>query len=46
LPDALGLHVRTNLTSATAEHLSALRLAIERLASSMPRHIDYVRQQR
>ena len=46
LPEALGLHARTNLTNATVEHLTALRVAIERLAASMPRHSDYVRQQR
>jgi tryptophan halogenase len=46
LPDALGLHARTNLTNARVEHIAGLRVAIERLASSMPRHIDYVRQQR
>lgn len=46
LPDALGLHARANLEDATVEHLTALRATIQRLASSMPPHIDYVRQQR
>ena len=46
LPDALGLHAHTNLASAPVEHIAGLRVAIERLAGSMPRHMDYVRQQR
>ena len=46
LPDALGLHVRTKLTNAPVSHLTKLRIAIEQLAGSMPRHMDYVRQQR
>lgn len=46
VPDALGLHVRTNLMAAPVEHITGLRTAIQRLAASMPRHIDYVRQQR
>jgi len=46
LPDELGLHARTTLASAPVEHIAGLRVAIERLAGSMPRHMDYVRQQR
>jgi len=46
LPDALGLHDSTNLANASVERITALRVAIGRLAASMPRHIDYVRQQR
>lgn len=46
LPDALGLHVRANLANAPVEHIAGLRVGIERLAASMPRHMDYVRQQR
>jgi tryptophan halogenase len=46
LPDAIGLHARTNLASAPVEHIAGLRLAIERLAASMPGHMDFVRQQR
>jgi tryptophan halogenase len=46
MPDALGLHVRTNLMSAPMEHISGLRVAIQRLAAAMPGHMDYVRQQR
>jgi tryptophan halogenase len=46
LPDALGLHARANITDAPVDQLAGLRVAIERLASSMPRHMDYVRQQR
>jgi tryptophan halogenase len=46
LPDAIGLHARANLASAPAEHIAGLRVAIERLAASMPGHMDFVRQQR
>lgn len=46
LPEALGLHARANITDAPVGRLAELRAAIERLASSMPKHMDYVRQQR
>jgi tryptophan halogenase len=45
-PDALGLHARTNLAAAPVHQIAGLRVAIERLAASMPGHMDYVRQQR
>lgn len=46
LPDALGLHARANLTNVPVEHIAGLRAAVAQLASSMPGHMDYVRQQR
>jgi tryptophan halogenase len=46
LPDALGLHARTNFTSAPLEQITGLHAAIQRLAASMPGHTDFVRQQR
>jgi len=45
LPDAVELQVRTQLEAVTPEQLAPVRTHLERLAASMPRHIDYVRGQ-
>ncbi len=45
LPDALELQVRTQLEAVKPDQVAPVRTHLERLATSMPRHIDYVRGQ-
>jgi tryptophan halogenase len=45
LPEALELHVRAHLSGATPQAFESLRSSIQRLAASMPKHIDYLRHQ-
>ncbi|HEU4653750.1 MAG TPA: tryptophan 7-halogenase [Steroidobacteraceae bacterium] len=46
-PEMMELHARANLSEADRlEQFDAMKAAIERLASSMPMHRDYVRQLR
>ena len=45
LPETIELHAQTNLQRVRADVLTALRASIERLAASMPRHMDFVRHQ-
>lgn len=43
-PDRIGVHPRSALDQVRADDLATLRDSIERLAATMPRHIDFVRQ--
>ena len=43
MPERLELHVQANFDRVQPEQFAALRASIEKLAASMPRHIDYVR---
>ena len=43
-PDRIGLHSQSTLSSLKAADLVGLRESIERLAATMPRHMDFVRQ--
>ena len=45
IPGALELQMTTLLESVTAAQMDPLRTQIERLAASMPPHIEYVRHQ-
>jgi tryptophan halogenase len=45
MPERIDLHTRSNLERVRPEQCASLRASIEALAASMPRHIDYVRQQ-
>ena len=45
VPDALEMRVHMLLENMTPVQMAPLRTQIERLASSMPRHIDYLRHQ-
>jgi tryptophan halogenase len=45
VPRALELQMTGQLQDASAEQMVTLRTHIERLAASMPRHIDYVQHQ-
>lgn len=45
IPRALEMHMTSLLEPVTAEQMEPLRTHIERLAASMPRHIEYVRHQ-
>jgi tryptophan halogenase len=45
LPDAIELQIRSRLERVTAEEVAPLRTYVERIAASMPRHIDFVQRQ-
>lgn len=46
IPESIELHVQSNLHGVSAAQFEQLRAAIEHLAGTMPRHIDFVRQHR
>ncbi|NLG76967.1 MAG: tryptophan 7-halogenase [Xanthomonadaceae bacterium] len=43
-PDRIGLHSQSTLSNLRSGDLVGLRESIERLAATMPRHMDFVRQ--
>jgi tryptophan halogenase len=45
MPERIELHTQANLERVGPEQCASLRASIAELAASMPRHIDYVRQQ-
>jgi tryptophan halogenase len=45
MPSTLEMQMTSLLESVTAEQMEPLRTHIERLAGSMPRHLEYVRHQ-
>jgi tryptophan 7-halogenase len=45
IPERIELHTQANLERVRPEQCASLRASIAELAASMPRHIDYVRQQ-
>jgi hypothetical protein len=42
IPQALELQIRTRLENVDPQQITALRMHVERLAASMPRHREYV----
>jgi tryptophan halogenase len=44
-PEALELQIRIRLENVTSEKIAPLRVYVQRLVESMPRHIDYVQRQ-
>jgi tryptophan halogenase len=44
LPQRIGVHTRSALDGVRVEDLAPMRDSITRLAASMPRHMDFVRQ--
>lgn len=45
MPDGIELQVRAQLEKLTPSEVTSVQSILQRLASSMPRHIDYVRHQ-
>ena len=43
-PRSIEQHVRLHLASLSAQEVAALRLHVQQLAASMPRHMDFVRR--
>lgn len=43
-PHSLEQHVRLHLARTSAQEVAALRLHVQQLATSMPRHMDFVRR--
>ena len=43
-PRSLEQHVRLHLARQSAQEIAALRLHVQQLAASMPRHMDFVRR--
>ena len=44
VPDQVGVHERSVLARVNGEQVAVLKAQIERLAASMPRHVDFVQQ--
>jgi len=44
-PDSIELQIRLRLTKLAAQEVLALRTHVQQLATSMPRHIDFLRHQ-